>query len=528
MICITRRLFLTIFQKGGFRLAGLQLVELFKQLFGIRRNVYLDYNATTMVSENVRKVMHDVLKKNSGNPSSLYESGKRSAEIIDHARGIVAEAINAERSEMYFTGCATESNNTVLKSLFEHNYPGKKRIVALPIEHPSIIKTLESLQDKGLDLKYCPVDINGVLLFDELEKLIDDSTLLVCCMLANNETGVVQDVRRVVDTASRQGVPVLCDCVQAFGKIPVNVKSLGVNYASFSAHKIYGPKGIGALYVKKGSMITPLIHGGHQEQGMRAGTESVHNIAGFGAACLSIEKHIAHADRLRNLKNRLIQELKVLRPDCVINSPEKNVLSNTINVTFPGIKNQALMGMLNYYGIEVSAGSACSSSDDKPSHVLTAIGLSETAARETIRISMGTFTRKKEIDHLIKVLKNYFDGKAAYVSSIESSRLDEAFLLNPHVFIIDVRPEFQRKKTPGLSCFHPISYGEIENKLQYIPRDKLIIIVCESGQLSMLSAYNLKSKGYDEVYSVKDGFKGWMTANRELYKKYSELQPKEY
>jgi cysteine desulfurase len=520
MICIIRRLFYSLFQKDGLRLAGKQLIELFKYLFGIKQFVYFDFNATTMVDRKVRNVMNSVVARHYGNPSSLYESGQKAAEIIDNARIHVAEAIGADKSEVYFTGCATESNNAVLKSLFDNFYPRKKKIIALPIEHPSIIKTLEYLETKGAEIAYCPVDHNGSIIFDALERLIDESTFLICCMLANNEIGTIQNVRKVVDIASERGVPVHSDCVQAFGKIPVNVRSLGVNYASFSAHKVYGPKGIGALYVKIGSPFTPFVHGGHQEQGLRAGTEGVHNIAGFGEACLSIEKHIAHAYRLQKLKDKLIKELKTLKPDCIINSPERDCLPNTINVTFPNIKNGDVMAMLNYYGVEVSAGSACSSSDDKPSYVLKKIGLSDDATRETVRISMGSSTSEKDVHYMLKVLKNYFNGKTFFVNSITSNQLDEKLLLDDHIFMLDIRPEIQRKKTPGLPNWHQILYRDIEKDIQNIPNDKHIIVVCENGQLSLITAYNLKSRGYHEVSSLKDGIKGWKIRNESLYKKY--------
>jgi cysteine desulfurase len=491
------------------RLTGIQLVELFKLLFGIRKCVYLDYNATTMVSAGVQKRIRSVLKKYSGNPSSLHESGKKAAEVIDEARRNLAEAIHADPSEIIFTGSASESNNTILKSLFDNNFPIKRKIISLAIEHPSVIKTLEYLEGKGLCVQYCPIDTDGRIQLDVLEKMIDDSTFLICCMLANNEIGTIQDVRQVVEIASKRNIPVFSDCVQAFGKMPVNVKSLAVDYATFSAHKVYGPKGIGALYVKKGSPIAPLIHGGHQEHGLRAGTESVHAIAGFGEASLHIDKSVAHAERLQKLKNLLINEVKRLKNDCVVNSPEKHCLSNTISLRFPGVKNEIILAMLNYYGIEVSAGSACSSGDDKPSYVLKAIGLNDEETRETIRISMGSYTTRQDVRYIINVLENFFSGKALYVSSISTSELKTLMSSDPGIVVLDIRPEFQRKKLPGNSIFKVILYSEIEKNLNLIPKDQHVIIACETGQLSILTAYTLKSKGYDLVSSLKDGIRGW-------------------
>jgi cysteine desulfurase len=509
MMCIIRRIVLTLFQKDGLRLAGIQLIELFKLLSGRKRNVYFDYNATTDVSKNVQKKIRSVLSKYPGNPSSLHDSGKRAAEIIDEARRNMADAIHADPSEIIFTGSASEANNMVLKSLFDMNYPLKHKIISLPIEHPSVIKTLEYLQSKGLTIQYCPIDTTGRIKLEALNELIDDTTILVSCMLANNEIGTIQDVRSVVEVASKKNVPVFSDCVQGFGKMPIDIKSLGVDYASFSAHKVYGPKGTGVLYVKKGSPISPLIHGGHQEQGLRAGTESVHVIAGFGEASLSIDKHIAHAERLQKLKEFFIFEMKRIKPDSILNSPDENCLSNTISVRFPGVKNESILAMLNYYGVEVSAGSACSSGDDKPSYVLKAIGLSDEEARETIRISMGSGTSRKDVVYLVQVLANYFKGKALFVESISSTQLNKMMVSDPGPVVLDIRPEFQRKKTPGHKNFKVMHYNAIEKNLHSIPRDKPVVIACETGRLSLLTAYTLKSRGYSLVSSLKDGIRGW-------------------
>src|SRR6185503_11620606 len=329
----------------------IQYFEFLKHLIRFNRTVYLDHNATTNVSSNVQRKMNQVLKDHYGNPSSFYGMGRKSAEIMEQARKQVAGAIHADSHEIYFTACATESNNAVLKSVSAHFFPHKKKIISTPIEHPSILSTLEYLREtQGIIVEYCPVDRRGRVLLDELEKLIDEQTFLVCCMVANNETGVIQDIAAITKIARRHDVLVLTDCVQALGKMPVNVHEWGVDYASFSAHKLYGPKGIGALYVKQGSPFTPFLHGGHQESGLRAGTESIHNIAGFGAACQDVDKLLVDAVRLGGLKSQLIQRLKEIKPDCVINSPEADAecLPNTLNITFPGVGNAGLMGMLDY------------------------------------------------------------------------------------------------------------------------------------------------------------------------------------
>jgi len=390
---------------------GTDFFEQLRHHFRFKKHVYLDYNATTYVSKRVRRIMKRVLKYYWGNPSSAYYMGKMSAQIIEKARQQVADAIHAHSHEIYFTGCATESNNAVLKSLSNHFYPEKKKIISTPVEHPSVMNTLEFLQTQGIVVQYCPVNRFGHIDIHELENLIVTDTFLICCMFANNEIGTIQNIKEISALAKSHNVLVLSDCVQAFGKVPVNVKELGVDYATFSAHKLYGPKGVGALYANISSPLEPFIHGGHQEEGMRAGTESVHNIAGFGAACKDVKKLLANFEKTRNLKEHFIKQCKDIKPDIIINSPTENCLPNTISVTFPDIKSEELMMMLDYHGIAVSSGSACSTHLNKPSHVLKAIGLSDKAAEETIRISFGKDTTDRDIRFTIKVIANYLKSR---------------------------------------------------------------------------------------------------------------------
>jgi cysteine desulfurase len=378
-----------------------------------KRSVYLDNNATTYVSSPVRKTMNRVLKHHWGNPSSGYQKGKTAFQIVEKAREQVAISIHAHPHEIYFTGCATESNNAVLKTLSDHFYPKKKKIISTPIEHPSVINTLEFLETLGIIVQYCPVDRFGFVSIKELRKLIDEDTFLICCMFANNEIGTIQNIQQISALGKLHSILVMSDCVQAFGKIAIDVKEMGVDYATFSAHKLYGPKGIGALYAKITSPLAPFIHGGHQEEGMRAGTESVHNIAGFGKACQRVSKLISSSNEIRMLKEYFIEQLRTVKPDIVINSPPEKCLSNTISVTLPGINSKELMMMLDYYGISVSGGSACSTHLNKPSHVLKAIGLSVKAAEETIRMSLGKDTRKEDIRYTKRIIEKYLKSNTS-------------------------------------------------------------------------------------------------------------------
>ncbi len=497
--------------------------EFAKQLIRFNRQVYLDHNATTPVSDHVRNKMDRALKYHYGNPSSFYGIGRKSAGLLEEAREQVANAIHANPYEVIFTACATESNNAVLKSVAAHFYPKKKKIISTPIEHPSVTNTLAYLETQGVIVEFCPVDNKGRVQLSELEKLVDEDTFLVCCILANNETGVLQDIKAVTKIAKKHGALVLTDCVQALGKVPIDVHAWDVDYASFSAHKLYGPKGVGALYVKQGSPFAPFLHGGHQESGLRAGTESIHNIVGFGAACQQVDKLLAHAEQVRTLKGQLIQRLKEIKPDCVINSPEAaaECLPNTLSISFPGVENAALMGMLDYRGIAVSAGSACSTGDDAPSHVLKAIGLSDQAARETIRISLGHDTSARDIQYTAQVVQDYLEGRISYVNMLAPAQLNETILFSKDTYILDVRPSDDRKRFKGLPNAHEVNPFYVEQYLKQLPHDKQIVVYCPGGGLSVMISYYLKSKGFKRITNLRGGLDGWRERRSDLYEKYA-------
>ena len=501
----------------------IQHLEFIKHVFHFTRPVYLDHNATTPVSGRVQRKMNQALRYNYGNPSSFYGAGRKAAELIERARRQVADAIQADADEVFFTSCATEANNAVLQSVSDHFYPTRKKIVSTPIEHPSVMNMLAHLETQGMVVEYCPVDSQGRLRLDELEKRVDADTALVCCMLANNETGVIQDLPAVARIAKQHGALVLTDCVQALGKIPVEVHAWGVDYASFSAHKLYGPKGVGAVYVKRDSPFTPLLLGGHQEGGRRAGTEGLHNIVGFGAACEAVGELLARAEQTRGLKRQLAQRLKAIKPDGVINSPENEAecLPNTLSITFPGIENAGLMGMLDYRGIAVSAGSACSTGEATPSYVLKAIGLSDQAARETLRISLGRKTSARDIRFTAQVIREYCEGRIAQVNMMTPAQLNENVLFDENTYILDVRPPDDRKKYKGLPRAHEVSPLRVENYLGQLPRDKQILVYCPGGGLSVMVSYYLKAKGFKHVTNLRGGLDGWRQRRGDLYQKYA-------
>lgn len=496
------------------KLTFLKYLQIFK------RQVYMDHNATTEVSNQVRKKINNTLKSSYGNPSSVYALARKSTEVIDKARKQVAKAINSDPQEIYFTSCATESNNSILKSVSKCFFPTKKKIISTPIEHSSVISTLDFLKTQGIKVEFCPVDHYGRILLKNLESLIDEETFLICCMAANNEIGTIQDIKKITDIAKKYGVLVMSDCVQAIGKIPIDVHDWGLDYASFSAHKLYGPKGCGVTFIKQGSQFVPFIHGGHQENGMRAGTESIHNIAGFGEACKDINKLLKYSGKIEHLKCELVERIKRIKPDCIINSADSGSLPNTISITFPNINNTGLLAMLDFHGIAVSSGSACSSTQDNPSHVLKAIGLTDQSARETIRFSLGHSNSINDIKYTVKIIKKFIENGTNGIDMITPSQLNETYLNDKQLYIVDVRPGIMRKAVKSLPNSHEVSFMSLEKYIHHFPKDKQILVVCQRGHLSFIAAYYLKSKGFSRVCSLNSGVCGWMRQRNDLYQRF--------
>jgi cysteine desulfurase len=490
-------------------------------MFHLQRNVYLDNNATTKVTPHVARAMSAVLKGRFGNPSSLYRLGRDAASVVEDARQVVAATINAAPDEIIFTGSATEANNQVLTALTEIHYPTRRKIVSTPIEHPSVMATLAHLERRGVVVEFLPVDRFGRLVFPALEAAIDGTTFLVCCMLANNEIGTLQDAARVTRIAHERGVAVLSDCVQALGKVPVDVRALGVDYATFSAHKLHGPKGVGALFVRSGAPLHPFVHGGHQEGGRRAGTENVHGIAGFAAACRSMPTLLPRMGETARRTQFFADELRRLRPDIIINSPQEHCLHNTLSVTFPGVNNTVLMAVLDQSGVAVSAGSACSSGETKASHVLTAIGLSEDAAHQTIRFSLGEDTSLSDLRYVLRVIGDHLNGKTPSIRALRPSQVDYGFLFSDANYILDVRFWHERKLLKGLPNSHEASFVSFRKYVHNVPPDKHVLVVCMGGVDAIPIAYSLKARGCDDVSFLLGGAVGWRLAQPDLYARYA-------
>ncbi len=365
--------------------------------------VYLDNNATTPIDPAVIKAMAEFME-NFGNPSSLYPIGRRVKEIINDCREVVAKALGAHRSEIIFTGSGTEADNFAILGIMDA-FPDKKEFITSSIEHPAVLRTAQYLEKKGYKVTYVPVDSYGVIDLDFLSEAITPQTALISIMHANNEIGTIQPIEKVVEIAKKKGVLVHTDSVQTFGKIEVNVDKLGVDLLSISAHKIYGPKGVGALYIRQGTNICPFIHGGHQEKGLRAGTENTIGIVGFAEAVkVLMDRWKRDKEKIEKLAAKLKQGIETKIPHVKFNGHPENRVKNTLNFAFPGLEAEAILLALATKEIYVSTGSACSEESEEVSHVLISIGLKPEIARSCIRFSLGRFNTEEDIEIVLKEL----------------------------------------------------------------------------------------------------------------------------
>lgn len=360
--------------------------------------IYLDNNATTPLDPAVSKKMAQFLEKYFGNPSSLYPIGREVKEMVNEARETIAKALGASRSEIFFTGSGTEADNFAIRGVFDAR-PEKNEFITSAIEHPAVIRTANYLEKKGFKVTYAPVDKVGIVDLDFLEGAVTPKTALISVMHANNEIGTIQPVEAICKIAKKKGALVHTDAVQSFGKIGVDVDKLGVDLLSIAAHKIYGPKGIGALYVRKGTTICPLIYGGHQEREMRAGTENTIGIIGFGEAVRVIkERGDKDKKRIEGLAEQLKKGIEDRIPRVKFNGDEKNRIKGTLNFSYLDLEAEAILLALATKEIYVSTGSACSEGAEEVSHVLKAIGLRPEVARSSIRMSLGRFNTEEDIN----------------------------------------------------------------------------------------------------------------------------------
>ena len=367
----------------------------------LEKTIYLDNNATTPCDPRVVETMLPYFSEIYGNPANGYHiQGRMAAKAVDKARGQIAELIGAQPYEIFFTGGASESDNLAIFGIIRKpNRSSRNRIVSSKIEHKAILNPCKKLKEEGYDVSLLPVDSQGVININHAKKEINNQTLLVSLHLANNEIGTIQPIKDIADIAHEYGATIHSDAAQAVGKIPVNVEDLGIDMLSISAHKFYGPKGIGALYIEEGLRnisIEPIIYGGGQENGLRSGTTNVPAIVGFGeAAEICRNKLSEEIQRISSLRDLLEAELISRIPDIVINAQKTNRLPNTSSIIIPGVEADALI--LNLVNVMMGTGSACNSGALEPSHVLQAMGISREAASRTVRASLGRFTTREQI-----------------------------------------------------------------------------------------------------------------------------------
>ncbi len=393
---------------------------------------YFDNAATTKIKPEVLSEMMPYLREEYGNPSSLYGIGRSAKRAIDSAREKVANLINCDKNEIYFTGCGTESDNTALKGIAYRykemwdkdaenqienqgeeiteniidNKIKKNHIITTKIEHHAILESCKSLEKHGFEITYLDVDKDGLINLKELENAIKEETILISIMFANNEIGTIQPIKEIAKIAKQKNVIFHTDAVQAVGNVPIDVKEMGIDMLSLSGHKIHAPKGIGALYVRKGIEFDSFMNGGHQEKNKRAGTENLAGIVGLGKACElakeNLEYHIKH---VRGLRDYYIEQVLKNIKNVKINGSMKYRLPGNANISFIGIDSTALLLELDKAGVCCSSGSACNSSEATPSHVLTAIGLDSETAKSALRVTFGEFNTRAEVDYLLQNLK---------------------------------------------------------------------------------------------------------------------------
>ena len=369
----------------------------------MRDCIYLDNNATTQIDEEVLGAMMPYLTLYYGNPSSMHTFGGQVGKAVKTAREQVASLLGAEASEIIFTSCGTEGDNAAIRAALTAQ-PNKRHIVTTEVEHPAVLNLCRHLEKQGYTVTYLGVDSRGRLDLDEVQASLTGNTARVSIMYANNETGVVFPVEEVGQMAKEYGALFHVDAVQAVGKIPLDMSSSTIDMLTVSGHKIHAPKGIGALYVRKGTRFRPLMVGGHQERGRRGGTENVAGIVALGKAAELAQSHLANIAHEQQLRDYLETSILTLIPDTVVNGDTIKRLPNTTNIGFKYIEGEAILLSMNQYGICASSGSACTSGSLEPSHVLRAMGLPYTVLHGSIRFSLSRYTTQDEIERVIEIL----------------------------------------------------------------------------------------------------------------------------
>ncbi len=369
--------------------------------------IYLDNSATTPVLKEVLDAMSPYFTNQFGNPSTIYNLGRESKKAMDEARKNIADAIKAKPEEIIFTSGGTESDNMAIKGIALKNKDKGKHIISSQIEHPAVKNTLAFLETLGFEVTYLPVYKNGIIKIEDLKNAIREDTILITIMHGNNEIGTIQPIKEIGEIAKEKGITFHSDAVQTFGKIPIDVNELNLDMLSISSHKIYGPKGVGALYLRKNTKITPLLHGGGQENDLRSGTENIPGIVGFGKAAEIANRNLEkNYEKLITIRDNIIKRVLTEIPESYLNGDEDKRLPNIINFRFSAIEGESLILMLNAKGIYASTGSACSSKNLQASPILQALGLPLEEIHGSLRLSLGLENTEEDVDIIVEAIKN--------------------------------------------------------------------------------------------------------------------------
>lgn len=478
------------------------------------RRTYLDHNATTPVDPEVRRAMTKCLRKTYGNPSSLHITGRIAKGTTEQARQFVAALLGCKPETVYFTSGGTEANNAVIKGVFAA--AGGGHIITTKIEHDSVLGACAQVEKLGGQVTYVSAGLNGRVRPEDIATAIRPNTILISVMHANNETGCIQPVKEIAEIAKKTNIPIHMDAVQTFGKIGTNVDELSCEFLTLSAHKINGPKGIGAIYWRGESKWTPLITGGDQEREMRTGTEAVHQIVGLGvAAKLASQRMNSEWLRLKKLRQMIILGINKLYPKVRINeSPGNWQMPGSINATFPGKNGLSLLAGLDCYQVSVSLGSACTADRIEPSHVLLGMGHSTEYALSTIRISMGMSTVPSDVKYFLWALEKVLRGEPEGLSWVPPEHLTKERILSS--FMIDLRMKYERMMSPSIPTAKLWSNVDFEKHFSEIPQDKDVILMCTTGIFSFEAGYRLAMSGHPRVKVVYGGYKAWEALYPEL------------
>jgi len=369
------------------------------------KRVYLDHSATTPVHPEVLEAMLPYYKDKFGNASSIHQFGRDAKDALEQSREAVAKVINAASSEVYFTSGGTESDNLALKGTALANKNKGKHIITSQIEHHAVLESCKFLKKEGYDVTYLPVDKYGLVDPGVLRENIRKDTILISIIHANNETGTIQPIEELGKIARENGIYFHSDTVQAFGKIPLDVQKMGIDMLSVSAHKLYGPKGVGAIYIRKGTRISSLVHGGHHERARRAGTENVPGIVGLAKAAEIASKDMeTQHQHLKNLTESFLKKLSEKIPDVFLNGHPEKKFAGTLNISFKGVEGESIILSLDMKGVAVASGSACTSGALEPSHVLSAMRIDPALAQSSIRFSFGRENTMEDVDYVVEVL----------------------------------------------------------------------------------------------------------------------------